>query len=51
MFRSRSGAWIPTALMFFSIGGVALNGRAESGELAFLSSSLWTKAHDVEIRG
>ena len=39
-----------SALILFSLGALACGGRG-GGELTYLGSSLWTKAHDVEIRG
>jgi hypothetical protein len=50
MFNSKSDARILSALILFSVGGLACGGP-EDGRLTFLGSSLWTKAHDVEIRG
>jgi hypothetical protein len=38
------------ALALFAAAGAA-GGGEEAGRLTFLGSSLWTKAHDVEVRG
>ena len=50
MRRSRPGGQVFSVLFMFLVGGLA-GGAPEGGELAFLGSSLWTKAHDIEIRG
>ncbi len=50
MPKSRFRPRAVSALILFSLGVLACVGR-ESDGLVFLGSSLWTKAHDVEIRG
>ncbi|MGZ5487421.1 MAG: LVIVD repeat-containing protein [Candidatus Aminicenantales bacterium] len=50
MPRSKLVLLAVSAMALFSFGGQTRSGL-DSGQLTFLGSSLWTKAHDVEIRG
>jgi hypothetical protein len=50
MFNTKAGVRILTALLLVSVGGPAF-GAQPDGRLTFAGSCLWTKAHDVEIRG
>src|SRR5512147_927590 len=50
MSNLRSRGTILPVVMALSIAALAA-GVPEQGRLAFLGSSLWTKAHDVEVRG
>ncbi|MCX6573392.1 MAG: hypothetical protein NTX99_05315, partial [Candidatus Aminicenantes bacterium] len=56
MFLKRSISRVLLSLAFFSVAGLSSpagsSGAApDDGRLTFLGSSLWTKAHDVEVRG
>ncbi|MBP1661457.1 MAG: repeat-containing protein [Candidatus Aminicenantes bacterium] len=54
MRAPRSGWPAAAAVLFLSIAWPASGGpggRPGDGGLVFLGSSLWTKAHDVEVRG
>jgi len=50
MVAKRTVPRIIVALAVLAASGAA-GGGEEAGRLAFLGSSLWTKAHDVEVRG
>jgi hypothetical protein len=48
--RSRSAGQVFSILMLFLAGGPVGAASEDAPQMAFLGSSLWTKAHDVEIR-
>lgn len=50
MATRKTGARLFVALALLAASGAA-GGGEEAGRLTFLGSSLWTKAHDVEVRG
>jgi len=50
MFKIKSGRWVLRVLILVATAGLSFGGPG-GGELTFSGSALWTKAHDVEIRG